>query len=211
MVHYKTYVTTPGVVHDLKYIVSVWVIIGGIHFFHDDFLIKTQNLINVLCLDDMTEAYNLIKDLEPTTPQEYILKGVVNAALGQEQGSVSYCSFLFSHLRNFLKLCNVTFWKCRVSLIQHVNRFSWVCVEVLSPAHTMRFLSSVGRRDDEKTIVAWCVWTKDDCRPLILQTRQLLDRFENESVQQLLHGVCGSKTSVASTDRPQTNHSEAFP
>ena len=39
--------------------------------------------------DDVAEAYNLIKDLEPTTPQEYILKGVVNAALGQEQGSVS--------------------------------------------------------------------------------------------------------------------------
>jgi len=29
-------------------------------------------------------------DLEPTTPQEYILKGVVNAVLGQEQGIVSY-------------------------------------------------------------------------------------------------------------------------
>ena len=28
-----------------------------------------------------------MKDLEPTTPQEYILKGVVNAALGQEQNS----------------------------------------------------------------------------------------------------------------------------
>jgi intraflagellar transport protein 56 len=27
-----------------------------------------------------------MKDLEPMTPQEYILKGVVNAALGQEQG-----------------------------------------------------------------------------------------------------------------------------
>ena len=39
--------------------------------------------------DDIDEAYNLIKDLEPATPQEYILKGVVNAALGQEQGSVS--------------------------------------------------------------------------------------------------------------------------
>ena len=45
----------------------------------------------ILCRlsDDVQEAYNLIKDLEPTTPQEYILKGVVNAALGQEQGSVS--------------------------------------------------------------------------------------------------------------------------
>lgn len=42
-----------------------------------------------MCTDDISEAYNLIKDLEPTTPQEYILKGVVNAALGQEQGSVS--------------------------------------------------------------------------------------------------------------------------
>lgn len=39
--------------------------------------------------DDIQEAYSLIKDLEPTTPQEYILKGVVNAALGQDQGTVS--------------------------------------------------------------------------------------------------------------------------
>lgn len=37
--------------------------------------------------DELQEAYNLLKDLEPTTPQEYILKGVVNAALGQEQDS----------------------------------------------------------------------------------------------------------------------------
>ncbi|XP_067998713.1 intraflagellar transport protein 56 [Melanerpes formicivorus] len=36
---------------------------------------------------DVQEAYNLIKDLEPTAPQEYILKGVVNAALGQELNS----------------------------------------------------------------------------------------------------------------------------
>jgi hypothetical protein len=36
------------------------------------------------------EANALMKDLEPTTPQEYILKGVVNAALGQEQGIVSF-------------------------------------------------------------------------------------------------------------------------
>jgi intraflagellar transport protein 56 len=46
-------------------------------------------------LDDVNEAYNLIKDLEPTTPQEYILKGVVNAALGQEQGSVSINTLIF--------------------------------------------------------------------------------------------------------------------
>jgi len=35
----------------------------------------------------MQEAYELIKDLEPTTPQEYILKGVVNASVGQALGS----------------------------------------------------------------------------------------------------------------------------
>ncbi|XP_022095489.1 intraflagellar transport protein 56-like isoform X4 [Acanthaster planci] len=44
-------------------------------------------VIYYLKQDDVTEAYNLLKDVEPTTPQEYILKGVVNAALGQEQGS----------------------------------------------------------------------------------------------------------------------------
>ncbi|XP_072035753.1 intraflagellar transport protein 56-like [Amphiura filiformis] len=44
-------------------------------------------VIYYLKQDDVNEAYNLIKDLEPTTPQEYILKGVVNAALGQDQGS----------------------------------------------------------------------------------------------------------------------------
>ncbi|GCB68289.1 hypothetical protein scyTo_0013809 [Scyliorhinus torazame] len=44
-------------------------------------------VIYYLRQDDVQEAYNLIKDLEPTTPQEYILKGVVNAALGQEHGS----------------------------------------------------------------------------------------------------------------------------
>jgi intraflagellar transport protein 56 len=36
--------------------------------------------------DEVSEAHQLMKDLEPMTPQEYILKGVVNAALGQEQG-----------------------------------------------------------------------------------------------------------------------------
>ncbi|KAB7497574.1 Intraflagellar transport protein 56, partial [Armadillidium nasatum] len=40
-----------------------------------------------LNLDEVQEAYNLLKDLEPTVPQEYILKGVVNAAVGQETGT----------------------------------------------------------------------------------------------------------------------------
>lgn len=33
--------------------------------------------------EEIQEAFNLIKDLEPTTPAEYTLKGVVNAAYGQ--------------------------------------------------------------------------------------------------------------------------------
>lgn len=33
--------------------------------------------------NEIMEAYELIKELEPTTPQEYILKGVVNASVGQ--------------------------------------------------------------------------------------------------------------------------------
>jgi len=37
--------------------------------------------------DEIQEAYELIKDVEPTTPQEYILKGVVNATIGQATSS----------------------------------------------------------------------------------------------------------------------------
>lgn len=37
--------------------------------------------------NEVMEAYDLIKNLEPTTPQEYILKGVVNAAVGQANDS----------------------------------------------------------------------------------------------------------------------------
>ena len=42
----------------------------------------------------------------------------------------------------------------------------------------MRFSYFIGRKDDEKTKIARCERTKDDRRSLILQTRQLLDRFE---------------------------------
>lgn len=35
----------------------------------------------------VADAYGLIKDLEPSIPQEYILKAVVNAAVGQRAGS----------------------------------------------------------------------------------------------------------------------------
>lgn len=37
--------------------------------------------------DKLQEAYELIKDVEPSTPQEYILKGVVHATLGQATSS----------------------------------------------------------------------------------------------------------------------------
>ncbi|KAM4634358.1 intraflagellar transport protein 56-like [Polymixia lowei] len=44
-------------------------------------------VIYYLRQEEVQESYALIKDLELTTPQEYILKGVVNAVLGQEIGS----------------------------------------------------------------------------------------------------------------------------
>ena len=37
--------------------------------------------------DAVNEAYELVRDLEPTTPQEYIIKGVVHATIGQATGS----------------------------------------------------------------------------------------------------------------------------
>jgi hypothetical protein len=52
------------------------------------------------------EAYQLIKDLEPAVPQEYILKGVVNAALGQENGSVCLEIQLLLYLLAFSSHCS---------------------------------------------------------------------------------------------------------
>ncbi|KAL7057214.1 hypothetical protein AAHC03_019178 [Spirometra sp. Aus1] len=37
--------------------------------------------------EDTEAAYDLVKDVDPSTPQEYVLKAIVNAVLGQEQGS----------------------------------------------------------------------------------------------------------------------------
>ena len=45
--------------------------------------------------NDIQEAYDLIKDLEPTVPQEYILKGIVNAVVGQEKNPVSMNYIIF--------------------------------------------------------------------------------------------------------------------
>ena len=38
--------------------------------------------------DDIEDAHELLHDIEPSTPQEYILKAIVNANLGQAQGDV---------------------------------------------------------------------------------------------------------------------------
>eukprot|EP00606_Chrysophyceae_sp_TOSAG23-5_P001620 GSChrysophyteH2.ASY1.ANO1.420.1 assembled CDS len=35
----------------------------------------------------VNEAYELVRDLEPTTPQQYVIKGVVHATLGQSAGA----------------------------------------------------------------------------------------------------------------------------
>ena len=43
----------------------------------------------LLFQNEYQEAYELIKDLEPAVPHEYVLKGVVNAAYGQENKLVS--------------------------------------------------------------------------------------------------------------------------
>lgn len=37
--------------------------------------------------DNVNEAYELIRDLEPTTPPEYIIKGVIHATIGQATAS----------------------------------------------------------------------------------------------------------------------------
>ncbi|KFU84543.1 Tetratricopeptide repeat protein 26, partial [Chaetura pelagica] len=57
---------------------------------------------------DVQVAYNLIKDLEPATPQEYILKGVVNAALGQELGSKDHLTIA----QQFFKLVGESTSEC---------------------------------------------------------------------------------------------------
>merc|ERR1711988_1848827 len=44
-------------------------------------------VIFYLRTEEVNEAFNLMKDLEPSVPREYILKGVVFSALGQKTGS----------------------------------------------------------------------------------------------------------------------------
>ncbi|XP_058796564.1 intraflagellar transport protein 56 [Phymastichus coffea] len=47
-------------------------------------------VIYYLRQNEVQECFELIKDLEPSVPQEYILKGIVNAVVGQEKNSQEY-------------------------------------------------------------------------------------------------------------------------
>lgn len=82
-------------------------------------------VIYYLRQDDVQEAYSLIKDLEPTTPQEYILKGVVNAALGQEMGSRDHMKIA----QQFFQLVGGSASECGMSQsvpLNTVNNWSWM-------------------------------------------------------------------------------------
>lgn len=50
-------------------------------FFSSFFLTK---IIYYLRKQSINEAYELVRDIEPATPQEYIIKGVVHATIGQQ-------------------------------------------------------------------------------------------------------------------------------
>ena len=52
-------------------------------------IIIVNDTNGVILLGDNEIAYELIKDIEPTTAQEYILKAIANAVIGQERNSVS--------------------------------------------------------------------------------------------------------------------------
>jgi hypothetical protein len=73
-------------------------------------LLLIIKVIYYLRNDDVQAAFELIKDLEPTTPQEYILKGVVSASVGQSTGSREHLKMAqqyFQVLLPFLILLNV--------------------------------------------------------------------------------------------------------
>lgn len=55
-----------------------------------------------VCVDNVEDAYALIRDLEPGSPQEYILKAVANTVIGQEQASVSSLTHSVSYQQWFV-------------------------------------------------------------------------------------------------------------
>ena len=64
-------------------------------------------VIYFLRQDDVNEAYNLIKNLEPTVPQEYILKGAVNAAVGQESSSREHLKIAQQYFQLVSSISNI--------------------------------------------------------------------------------------------------------
>jgi intraflagellar transport protein 56 len=58
--------------------------------------------IHHLKRNEVQEAHQLIKDIQPKVPHEYILKGVVHACMYQETNSVSLIIFKFNFLINYL-------------------------------------------------------------------------------------------------------------
>jgi len=90
-----------------------------LHFlFYKILAVDSTLILSVLYFsDDITEANRLMTDVEPTTPQEYILKGVVNALIGQEHGIVCYnfCYLLLYSSYCTLHTCVLHMKKCHVS------------------------------------------------------------------------------------------------
>ena len=78
---------------------------------------------------------------------------------------------------------------------------------LITPALTMRFSSFVGRRDDEKTKIAWCERIEDDRHSLILPTRQLSDRFENR-IGPTAVAWCERVKDIRRINRPITDQSQ---
>ena len=63
-------------------------------------------VIYYLRQDEVKEAYGLIQDLEPTTPQEYILKAVVHSCIGQVGDSTEHLKMA----QQYFQLVRVECW-----------------------------------------------------------------------------------------------------
>nr|CUU99501.1 hypothetical transcript [Hymenolepis microstoma] len=50
--------------------------------------------------EDIGSAHELLKYIEPITPQECILKGIINALIGQQTGSVDYLKLAQQHFQS---------------------------------------------------------------------------------------------------------------
>ena len=84
-----------------------------------------------VCADDIAEANRLMTDLEPTTPQEYILKGVVNAVLGQEHGIVchlliyvlTHSSYVSMSVYIYALILDLSIYTAYIVTIDFVHKF----------------------------------------------------------------------------------------